>query len=1006
FENDKILSGDKLQLSGSGGAGDVVVFSLVDADGKEVSKQTITIPASGLWELEFAGLVDGKYQILAHVTDDAGNSLDRIMDKIVIDNSNDLFTSELEDYQGVTGDNITSDTKPNFQGQGEPGAEITLTINGKTYTTQVSSSGSWYFEWPEVLGDGDYVLKSFSTDAAGNKTATTEINFTVDSTLPVFNYEIEGITEAGGNRYINSKQGDVIFTGTASEPGTIILQINNQEFTKEVDSTGNWSFDLGKLIDQKYQYTLIFKDIAGNTVKQTGEVIVDCTIKIEIRLTGETNSSAPGYNIVDKITKEKKVAFEFRDASTIGDKDLIASVTVTGPNGFSHTYTGIPTNKNWWLPDELDQDGTYTFKWHFVDPAGNEASLSNSIILDTYIAPITAGNLFFNGEPFSDSGSIYVKDSLIGFDYRHTGSDNLYKVDLKLNGLTYTANNFSGVMRFLGVTLAEGANNILLIAYDTAGNSSKFEYTIIYKSGFDVFDFNIEGEEILDFANIETVNSNNPDRTIAISGHADIGSKFAIKVNGLTVATSQVEEDGSWKYDLELSEGNNRIVIVFEDIAGNEKTLNFNTVIDTVAPILTIDEVSGENYQIIENEHVITGDEVKLSGRIDYGSTITSITVNGEEITLPENISNGGIWSITIADLLEGKNSIVIKSQDVAGNESQSVVNITRDSTPPVLTFEGALDENGDPILSEDLKDNTPTLSGTASEQAKISVVISSQDGLTSYTYSATADKNGQWTVSITPALADGDYRVQIVATDAAGNHSQLESSFTIDTAPPALTFTGIVDENGAPDLSDIITNATPTFAGTASEQAKITLQLTLDGGAVFNYSAAADADGKWSLEISPALADGHYTVKIIATDAAGNSTQLESSFTLDVTPPELIFAGIVDENGAPESSELINDNRPNFVGTASEQARITLQITQQDGSTLRFSSVADEDGNWSVPVTPALADGYYTVQIVATDAAGNSSQAIQTSFTVDTTPPALSFTGIEDENGAPDLFG
>ncbi|MGL5335239.1 MAG: Ig-like domain-containing protein, partial [Enterovibrio sp.] len=225
-----------------------------------------------------------------------------------------------------------------------------------------------------------------------------------------------------------------------------------------------------------------------------------------------------------------------------------------------------------------------------------------------------------------------------------------------------------------------------------------------------------------------------------------------------------------------------------------------------------------------------------------------------------------------------------------------------------------------------------------------------------------------------------------------------IQTSFTLDTTPPVLSFTGIEDENGAPDLSGTINDETPTFTGTASEQAQITLLITQQDGSTLRFSSVADEDGNWSVNVTPALVDGNYTVQIVATDAAGNSSPaIQSSFTLDTTPPALSFTGIEDENGAPDLFGTINDDTPPFTGTASEQAQITLLITQEGGSTLRFSSVADEDGNWSVNVTPALVDGNYTVQIVATDAAGNSSQ-VESSFSL-TKDPSFSATDMPDED-------
>jgi RHS repeat-associated protein len=104
-----------------------------------------------------------------------------------------------------------------------------------------------------------------------------------------------------------------------------------------------------------------------------------------------------------------------------------------------------------------------------------------------------------------------------------------------------------------------------------------------------------------------------------------------------------------------------------------------------------------------------------------------------------------------------------------------------------------------------------------------------------------------------------------------------------------------------------------------------------------------------------------------------------------DNTPPTITLtspsAGIVTNHNVTVAGQVTDDSS----GVASLQAKI------DQGS---FSNVTfDANGNFSFMTGLALdgsADGLHTVQMVATDKAGNVSAPVSTTFTLDTIPPAV----------------
>ena len=86
---------------------------------------------------------------------------------------------------------------------------------------------------------------------------------------------------------------------------------------------------------------------------------------------------------------------------------------------------------------------------------------------------------------------------------------------------------------------------------------------------------------------------------------------------------------------------------------------------------------------------------------------------------------------------------------------------------------------------TSDEDDSTPTFTGTAEPNSKVTLTLYS--GSTALgSRSTTANSNGNFTLT-SPELTDGVYSVKATATDAAGNVSSKSSaiSITIDTTAP-----------------------------------------------------------------------------------------------------------------------------------------------------------------------------------------------------------------------------
>ncbi|MWL74884.1 adhesin, partial [Escherichia coli] len=136
-------------------------------------------------------------------------------------------------------------------------------------------------------------------------------------------------------------------------------------------------------------------------------------------------------------------------------------------------------------------------------------------------------------------------------------------------------------------------------------------------------------------------------------------------------------------------------------------------------------------------------------------------------------------------------------------------------------------------------------------------------------------------------------------------------------------------------------------------------------------------------------MPDGPLNLTAAAVDAAGNlsATSPAVTVTIDTLAPSVPQIDAVE--GATLVGDILysRDSTPTITGTGEPGSRITVTI---DGTALESSPTVQPDGTWSItlPDDLELSDATHTIEIVATDPAGNTTSGEPISLTVDTTPP------------------
>jgi hypothetical protein len=219
-------------------------------------------------------------------------------------------------------------------------------------------------------------------------------------------------------------------------------------------------------------------------------------------------------------------------------------------------------------------------------------------------------------------------------------------------------------------------------------------------------------------------------------------------------------------------------------------------------------------------------------------------------------------------------------------------------------------------------------------------------------------------------ALTDGAHSFKVRAEDDDGNVNVVLSTFTVDTAPPAVSITG--------QPANPTNNANPAFTVSAEEGATLACSLTPSGGT--DAFAPCRVPQSYS-----GLADGAYTFTVQATDAAGNVNVASYAFTVDTVAPA-VPTGLTATASSVSEIDLSWTAATDTVGVAG-------YMVFRDGGTTPIGIVTTGTTFADTGLAPS-SDHSYTV--VAVDAAGNASApsalAVATTLTLPATvtPTAL----------------
>ncbi len=956
---------------------------------------TTTVDDSGNWtytvpSADLAGLKDGDASVQVSVTNVNGNSASAGREYSVDATAPSVTINTIATDDILNATEAQSDLAISGTSTAEAGQTVTVSLNGKDYTTTVSANGSWTLNVPAAdlagLTDGSVTVTASVSDKAGNP-ASVDHTLTVDVTVPAVT-----IHTVAGDDVINVAEHNQaqIISGSATGAAagdTVTVTIGGQSYTTVLDAAGNWSVGvpanvISGLSDGSVTVTASVTDAAGNTGSGTHNVTVDTG------LPSVSFNAISDDNVLNAVEKGQDLSVSGTSANLA--EGTVVTVTLNGKN-----YTATTAADGTWslTVPAADLSGlgeaSYTLSATATNGVGNSISTTANLLVDTALPTVTINTVA--GDNVINAAEVAAGQTITG---KVANADIGNTVTVNIGGNTYTATVQSDLTWSVNVpesvltALGNGDLTVSATVTNDHGNTGTGERDI-------TIDASLPGLRVDTVAGDDVINSIEHGQNLIVTGSSDglaAGTTLTVTVNGKTYAAS-VLADGTWSAAIPaadvgaLAAGTVTVTVAGQSAAGNPVSISHDVTVDLAAVAISIDAIATDDVINAAEK----GADLVLSGstsNVEENQTVT-ITFGGKSYTA--KVDADGNWTATVpssdlAGLKDGDASVQVSVTNVNGNSASAGREYSVDATAPTVTIDTVA---GDNVINGSEAAAGVAISGTTTAEVGQTVTVN----LGGNSYTAQVQQGGVWSINVPAAdlstLADNGYTVQVSVSDAAGNPGSAGKAITLDTTPPTVSFNVVAGDDV---INSVEHGQAQVISGTATG-ASVGDKLVITIGSN-QYTTTVDASGKWSVGVPAsdisALTDGTVTLSATITDSAGNSSTQTHDVVVNTASVALTVNTLSGDdviNAAEAGASLVIN------GSSAQFASGTqVTITLNDKS---YTATIQSDGSWTTTVPAAdvgtLADGAsYQVSVSAQDSAGNSASATHT-ISVDTTAPVIS---------------
>ncbi len=880
-------------------------------------------------DLDLSAMVEGSLNLMASVTDKAGNSqtasLELIKDTII---PTIAFThpdlGSFVNSTNVGAMNVSGncdDSEAQIQIFNGTQTLAIVDCNGSTFETSLNLS---------AVAEGDFTLMASIEDNAGNS-ASSSLDLTKDVIIP----EIALTVPLNGSFVGSANVGSVSITGTCDDTQSQIqitdgaqtlatAVCNNGTFTADLDLSGSAEGTLNLMARAE--------DSAGNA-NNFDHILIKDTVAPQLTAVPATifagQANQKQFIVAGSCDLLSAKVHFYVNENSLGSVDCVKEAEEDAL-GYFHAAL------------EVDQisDGTFSLSVKIQDLAGNASETNFSIIKDTVAPNIVITN---PGNESIVNTNNANSVSIQGNCDEEDGKIILMEGDSKLGETLCDGNNFR-----IDLDLNDRDEGPLVIEVhiqDQLGNTEVTEVSLLKDTTLPkTIIVNNQSENFINQANSQT---------FEISGNceelgAEIRFSFESKNLGTTVCDGE-----SFDTTLDLSslpEGSILLTTTIEDASGNLNTSSLELTKDSVSPTFELIHPTSESLVGADNV-----DSVMVAGTCNDADASIKI-VKGNNVLATVDCDNKSFKTyLNLSSHAEGQTNFTIIISDKAKNLATSSFNLIKDTIAPEMAFTSPMADSL--INASDMK--AVLVSGTCNDPAaKIQILdkVISCDG-------------GKFATNLDlSASREGALNLVAAIRDRAGNSQTSSLDLMKDITAPAIAFT-----HPAPKSFINISNMNSlSVEGTCNDStAKIKI-----------FDQAINCDGEtFAINLNlNAVDEGMLDLVATIEDKAGNSSVSSLNLIKDTTAPVIAFTN-------PSADSFINAKNARVVsvsGTCNDpKAKIQVlnQVINCDGETFTTNLDLNEADEGTLNLVATIKDQ------------ASNSATTSLALMKDTTVPLIAFT-------------
>ncbi len=858
--------------------------------------------------LDTAELADGAHSLTIQARDAAGHST---ATALVFDSDNlppvIRFLAPRRDWHSGA-------LAVAFQAQDAHLSTVTVSVDGRPAAYVGTPGGGTLLLDTSEFADGAHAVMVRAQDfAAFDSSATWRFNS--DNSPPALTLDAVDAVRSDGNRV--GGIAEFRFRAADVSLATVELRLDGQPRAHGAsDASPQLRLDTETMADGRHQLSLAASDQTGRTARLEHVFVVDNAPPVVDAVVMPPNPLLSGTAQFAWLLLE----------SALSEVELtLDDALLDHGNEDSRPRLALDTS-------ELS-DGMHALRLRARDALGQATTWTYTFHSDNHAPLITLQ---------ATSGSVLAADSpvlsgrvMLEFLVSDTS---LASVQASLDGaaLAYAGNASSPTLTLAADDLADGEHRLELVARDRAGYVARYAYP-----------FSVDN-------NAPTIVPLSMPEGFWLGGDAvfqwQVGGDglASASLDGAPVAANALERDATrWTLRVDsaaLSDGVHQLQLRAVDAQGHHALWPRAFGVDNSDPVI----------HFAPPQSPLSG-TVRLALRVDDVSPST-LTVAVDGATLFQGLLDSSASLSLDMDstvLMDGAHPLRLDVVDAVGRSATLSFRFVSDNSPPRIVpsfappgrLHGAV-QFAFQVLDPHLDAVTATLDGNALNHGP--------------------DSSSPTLALDTTALADGEHRIALSASDSLGHSDAWRMVFVVDNSPPDIE--ALVPQGVALSGSEVL-----LFV--IDDQALSSVSISLDGRPL-TYLGGLHRP-KILLDTT-ALVDGTHRLRVEAVNVPGYRSEWAQDVLVDNHAPVIAVA-------AEPAADVVSGT----VRFAFSVRDVSLQSTRMrlDGEPLVYSG-GDSSPTLALDTTD-LADGAHSLELLASDLNGRSA-AFQRQFRVDNDAPGI----------------